>query len=185
MLIQWMSWCLGGLLLAAIVAAWWRRRPVLGVSTRGWLFLLLGLILLPGMLANIVLKNHWGRARPFETAAFGGEARFTPALVVSDQCRVNCSFVSGDAAFGFYLHAFGYVAVLRRKRQRRFWAGLGFGCLAGLNRIIMGAHFVSDVFFAGVFMLLSCSLLHMAFFGVKQTRVCWRDFLFRLPAEPA
>jgi membrane-associated phospholipid phosphatase len=99
--------------------------------------------------------------------------------------RVNCSFISGDAAFGFYLHSFGYVAATRRKRQRRFWGGLGYGSLAGLNRIIMGAHFASDVFFAGVLMLLGCSLLHMAFFGREQTTACWRDFLFQLPAEPA
>jgi lipid A 4'-phosphatase len=184
MLIQRVSRCLGVLLLAAIVAACRHRRPVLGITARGWFFLLLGLILLPGIL-TAALKNHWGRARPYQTAEFGGQARFTPAFVVSDQCRVNCSFVSGDAAFGFYLHAFGYVAATRRKRRRRFWAGLGFGFLAGLNRIIMGAHFLSDVFFAGVFMLLGCCLLHTAFFGRKKTAACWHDFLFRPPAEPA
>jgi lipid A 4'-phosphatase len=184
-LIQWTSRCLGVLMMTATVASWRRRRPVLSITTRAWLFLLLGLILLPGILANVVFKNHWGRARPFQTAPLGGEARFTPALVVSDQCNVNCSFVSGDAAFGFYLHAFGYVAVTRRKRRQCFWAGLGFGSLAGLNRIIMGAHFLSDVFFAGVFMLLGSSVLHMAFFGRKQTAACWRDFMFRPPAELA
>jgi lipid A 4'-phosphatase len=183
-LLQWAARCLGGLLLMAIVAGLWRRHPVLGLGTRAWLFLLLGLILLPGMLTAAV-KQVCGRARPFDTMAFGGEARFTPAFVVSNQCDENCSFFSGDAAFGFYLHAFAYVAATRRKRRRRFWAGLGFGSLAGFNRIIMGAHFVSDVFFAGVFMLLGCRLLHAAFFGRKQTTACWRDFMFQLTDESA
>jgi lipid A 4'-phosphatase len=170
------------LLLTALLAGLWRRRPTSELSTRACLFLLLGLILLPGMLTNAV-KKHWGRARPFDIMEFGGKARFTPAFVVADQCRVNCSFYSGDAAFGFYLHAFGYVAATRRKRRQRFWAGLGFGFLAGLNRIMMGAHFVSDVFFAGASMLLGCSLLHAAFFGRKQTATCWNDFMFQRPDE--
>jgi lipid A 4'-phosphatase len=167
---------LGVLLLTAIVFSLLRRRTILGFSTRAWLFLLLGLILLPGLMTNSS-KNYWGRARPFETSGLGGKARFTPAFVVSDQCRENCSFVSGDAGFGFYLHAFGYVAATRWKRRRRFWAGLGFGFLAGFNRIIVGAHFLSDVFFAGVFMLLGSGLLHAAFFGPRRTTACWRDFM--------
>jgi lipid A 4'-phosphatase len=183
-LIQWTSRCLGVLLLIAITAGLWRRRPVLGLSTRAWLFLLLGLILLPGMLTNTV-KSLWGRARPFQTVGLGGKAQFTPAFERSDECRVNCSFFSGDAAFGFYLHAFGYVAATRRKRRRRFWAGLGFGSLAGLNRIIMGAHFLSDVFFAGILMLFGCGLLHAAFFGHKRTIACWADFMFERPDEDA
>ena len=76
-LIQWASRCLGVLLLAAIVVAWRHRRPISGISARAWLFLLLGLILLPGILTT-ALKNHWGRVRPFQTAELGGQAGLPP-----------------------------------------------------------------------------------------------------------
>ena len=38
-----------------------------------------------------------------------------------------------------------------RWRRRVFWAAIGFGSIVGAFRMLVGAHFLSDVFFAGVF----------------------------------
>lgn len=96
------------------------------------------------MLVHNIFKDHWGRARPHQTSEFGGGASFTPAWVPSDQCRRNCSFVSGHSAMGYYLSAFALIAPAHRCR-RWLLAGLAAGSSIGLGRIVQGGHFFSDV----------------------------------------
>jgi lipid A 4'-phosphatase len=48
------------------------------------------------------------------------------------------------------------------------------GLSAGLLRIGMGAHFFSDVTYAGVFMTLTIAGLHAAMFGSARTLDRWR-----------
>lgn len=140
----------GIVLVTALAWTRWTGRNVAGLSWRAAAYLLAVLIVAPGLLANTVLKDNWGRARPSQTIEFGGKKAFTPALRISDQCDHNCSFVCGHAAMAFTPMALAFV--LRSRRQRR-WAlagGLGFGGLVGMVRIIEGGHFLSDVLFAGL-----------------------------------
>ena len=169
---------LGVVLLFGSVVALARRRMLLGLSGKAWLFLFFGLLLGPGLVANIVFKDNWGRARPREVTEFGGQAAFSPALARRQACDKNCSFVSGDASFGFFLPSFAYVVPLRRRR-RMFWGGMGLGCLIGAARVIAGAHFLSDVLFAAFFMLLTSAALHGLMFGWKETLACWKTWLSR------
>ncbi|HUY67930.1 MAG TPA: phosphatase PAP2 family protein [Alphaproteobacteria bacterium] len=173
---------LGAAFVILFIAAAVRRRPVLGLNAKACLFLFLALVIGPGLVANVALKDHWGRARPRDITAFAGDLQFTPALVPSDQCPRNCSFVCGDCAFGFFLTAFAYVAP-EKKRRRFFWAGMAAGGGFALARLADGAHFLSDALYAAFFMLLTTALLHMAMYGPGATRRCWRDWLF-FPAKP-
>jgi lipid A 4'-phosphatase len=138
----------GSLLLLAV--NWLRERRAASDFLRNnqrVIFLLLTLALGPGLLVNSLLKSHWGRARPIEVSAFGGARSFSPAYIIAQQCSRNCSFVSGDAAMGYYLIAFLFIA---RKRARTIaLAGALAGSAIGLIRIAQGAHFLSDVIFAG------------------------------------
>ena len=163
------------LLLAALAAS--QHRLLFGLRARAWLFLFLALLIGPGLVANLVFKDNWGRARPREIVEFGGPMHFTPALVPADQCRRNCSFVNGDGSFGFYLSAFGYVVPPARSR-RWFWGGLGVGTFFGVTRIVMGAHFLSDTLFAAFFMLLTIAFLHAMMFGRRKTKSLWANWLF-------
>ncbi len=133
-----------------LVVNWLRERRVakhLLFDNRKIIFCLLTLALGPGLLVNGFLKSHWGRARPIEISAFGGARSFSPAYIIAHQCSRNCSFVSGDAAMGYYLIAFLFIA---RKRARTLaLAGALAGSAIGLIRIAQGAHFLSDVIFAG------------------------------------
>jgi lipid A 4'-phosphatase len=131
---------LSSVLLSSLIFA--RARP----WRRGTGYLLLVLVVGPGVMVNTLLKDHWGRARPHQLEQFGGARYFTPALLPADQCDRNCSFVSGHAALGFYLAAIGFVATHRR----RVWlvAGLVAGTAIGLVRIVQGGHFLSDVVFS-------------------------------------
>lgn len=108
-------------------------------------FLLLALIIGPGLLVNTVLKdNSVGRARPIQVENFGGAKQFTPAFVYSGECKRNCSFVSGHAAMGFYFMILGWLFA----SPRAFWAGCMVGVILSFTRIIQGGHFFSDTLFA-------------------------------------
>ena len=114
----------------------------------------------PGLLANVVLKDHWGRARPTQIEAFGGTRQFTPAPLPASQCTRNCSFVSGHAALGFSLVGFAFLLPTARWRRRAIAATLGFGALIGLVRIVQGGHFLSDVVYAGLLVYGTTALLY-------------------------
>jgi hypothetical protein len=60
-------------------------------------FLIATMILAPGIMANVVLKEHWGRSRPID-AQFGGNEHFVSWRDRRGDCPANCSFVSGDVA---------------------------------------------------------------------------------------
>jgi len=114
----------------------WRKR----VS-----FLLLALLLLPGVVVNYVLKdNSFGRPRPVQVEQYGGESQFAPLFVYSGQCRKNCSFVSGHAATAFFTIAFAWALGLRWI----FVLGLLVGAIVSVVRMAQGAHFLSDVIFS-------------------------------------
>lgn len=153
-----------------------KKRNWLGLEGRAWVFLLMTLLIGPGLIANIIFKDHWGRARPREIVTFGGSREFTPAMVVSNACSFNCSFVSGDASFGFFLPCFAYV-VARRRARRVFWSALGVGSLIAAARILLGAHFLSDVVYSFVITLGTGAIIHALLFGRKKTFDLWRVFL--------
>lgn len=102
-----------------------------------------------GTVVNLLMKEHWGRARPASIVQFGGTAHYTPPYEISTQCPRNCAFTSGHAATAFSLLAFGRLRSVNAKRARRRWLiiGIGAGTLVGLARIAQGAHFLSDVVF--------------------------------------
>lgn len=109
------------------------------------LFLLLCLLIGPGLLVNTILKdNSIGRARPNQIQEFKGDRTFTAAFEYSGQCSTNCSFVSGHAAMGFFFITLGWFFASRSW----FYAGFTIGVIVSIGRIIQGAHFLSDIVFA-------------------------------------
>jgi len=172
--VQILARLMGVVMLVGLAYTAVRLRPLLGLSSRAWLYLVLALLIGPVVVVNGVFKNHWDRARPVQVTDFDGTQIFTPPLVVADQCDDNCSFVSGDAAVMFFLHSFAYV--LHRRRRMVFYAGLGAGLIGGFLRIAMGKHFFSDVLFAGAIVVL-CSVLAFALLYGRQAAVAmWREF---------
>lgn len=133
----------GGLLLvlAGKLMHW---PPLRRVTWQAWWFLTASLAAGPGLLVNGVLKEVIGRARPLQTADFGGLLPFTPPWFPASHCADNCSFVSGEASAAIFLVAFAYVA-------SPAWRGavlavtVCWAILVSLNRIAFGAHFLSDV----------------------------------------
>jgi len=143
-----------------LVALWLARR-------RGWLgrarpsgpdlaYLLLVLALGPGLLVNVLLKEHWGRARPIDCQEFGGTQVFTPAFLPSDQG--GRSFPSGHAAGSAY---WVVVVLILASRRRGLWLGvaLGYTLLVAWARLAAGGHFLSDILASwGILALLAYGL---------------------------
>src|SRR5229473_7051842 len=145
------------------------RRPPL-LPGRAILLMLLTLALAPGVLANLVLKEHWGRPRPIDVAQFGGDEHFRPWWDPRGDCPKNCSFIAGEPSGAFWTMA-GAAVVPPQWRALAYGSALAFGTAVGVLRMAAGAHFFTDVVFAGVFSFLVIWLVHGWLYRWPRTRI--------------
>lgn len=121
------------------------------------LFILLCVAVGPGLIINVVLKDHWGRPRPRQITEFGGRLEYTQPFVPT--VSYGKSFPCGHCSVG-YLYAVGWW-VWRRRRPRLAVAslvsGLILGTLLGIGRMAGGAHFLSDAVWSA---LLAWGIAH-------------------------
>jgi lipid A 4'-phosphatase len=117
------------------------------------LVLVLAVVLGPGVLVNGILKPFWGRVRPVRCTQFDGVGVYHPWWQPGGVGFGN-SFPSGHAAIGYVSIAAAWMVPERRSRWRRLVvaAGLAYGTLLGVTRIIQGGHFASDVLWSGLLM---------------------------------
>jgi len=163
-LARWAGWGITIALLAGAVTVFVRRQMRHGHGGREMVYVLAVLAIGPGLIANALLKDNWGRARPREVIEFGGDKHFTPAWVISDQCAGNCSFVSGEGAFAFTIIALAMLAPAGYRRRRSMIAALAFGSAVSLVRMAQGAHFLSDSVIGALLVALTAALLHCLIF---------------------
>ena len=145
-----------------------RRRMLIG--GRAALLLIVTLALGPGVLANKIFKEHWGRMRPVDVTQFGGIGRFTPWWDPCGPCMGNCSFIAGQASGAFWTLGPAALA-LPQWRVLAYGAALAFGALIGGLRIAAGGHFFTDVVFAGVFMFLLAWIMYGLIYRWRPTRL--------------
>ena len=88
--------------LAAVAIKLLLPKSKLLVPGRAVVFLVATLALGPGLLVNVVLKDHWGRSRPIDVTQFGGTDHYVRWWDPRGDCPNNCSFVSGDVAGAFW-----------------------------------------------------------------------------------
>ena len=164
---------LGGLVLSALFH---KSGPLFGIGRRGFTFLFASIALGPGIFVNAILKELWGRARPQDVMELGGERLFTPPFIITDQCGSNCSFVSGDVAIAFSSVAFALLLSGELRQKALKWA-IFFGLFIGMTRMAQGKHFLSDVFFAGIFTIVITGLCHAVImerrWGVEERLKSW------------
>jgi lipid A 4'-phosphatase len=135
----WVPVALAVVLLFKIALPW---RQTL-VPPRDILFILSTLAVGPGLVVNLILKDHWGRPRPWRVDAFGGDHPFVGVWRITHECSTNCSFVSGEASSAIWMITL--VVLLPEKwRPLGLRLVLGLAALLSLNRIAMGGHFLSD-----------------------------------------
>lgn len=134
-----------------------------GLNRKAIIFLMAVFILAPGIVVNLILKEHVGRPRPADVTVFGGEKIFQPPFVISNQCESNCSFVSGHASFAFTFMVIGFFFT-GMKRKVVLSSAFLFGAIVGFVRIFQGRHFFTDVMFAFFFTWLVITLLYKFFY---------------------
>lgn len=160
----------GGFVVVVVLAFASRKRAILNLTSRDWAFQALVFLLGPGLIVNGLLKRFWGRARPFMTQDFGGDAQFSKAWAFVDQCAGNCSFVSGEAA-GATALAVSICMVLRVNRAKMTTPLYQMGVAVALTlplvtawqRMAAGRHYLSDVVLGTLLVALLAALLHWLF----------------------
>jgi PAP2 (acid phosphatase) superfamily protein len=125
------------------------------------LFMLTFFALGPGLGVHFI-KILVGRARPRAIEEFGGNLVFTPPWELTDQCARNCSFISGEAASAFALLTL--VVFIRPNYRTAFLIVVGIIAAAfSFNRVVFGAHFLSDAVISWNLMLILAVVLWQSF----------------------
>ena len=145
------------------------RRPAL-LPGRAVMLMIVSLALAPGLLANGILEERWGRPRPIDVTVFDGTDPFLPWWDPRGPCPKNCSFIAGEPSGAFWTVSAAVVA-LPPWRMLAAGAALAFGAADGVIRMAAGGHFFTDVVFAGVFTFLVIWVLHGLLYRWRPTRV--------------
>jgi membrane-associated PAP2 superfamily phosphatase len=123
---------------------WWAPKG------RGVIFIAVTFAIGPGLLANVILKDHSHRPRPYQTVNFGGDEAFRPFYTFDGDCTRNCSFVSGEGATSFWTLA-PALLVPPAWRVAALAASVVFALCTSLLRMAFGGHYLSDTIFAALF----------------------------------
>jgi lipid A 4'-phosphatase len=143
-----------------------RRRML--IQGRAAVLMVATLALGPGIVTNLILKDHWGRSRPIDVMAFGGDEHFVPWWDPRGDCPGNCSFVAGEPSGAFWTLAPAALAP-PAWRAAATAAALAFGAGLGLVRMAGGGHFFTDVVFAGFLTFLTIWLVHGVLYRWRAT----------------
>jgi lipid A 4'-phosphatase len=150
-------------------------------------FVLLTLVVGPGLIINSALKDHWGRPRPREIAEFGGKMEYAPPLLPAG--AHGKSFPCGHCSVG-YLYGIGWWIW---RRRRPLWAalslatGLALGTLLGFGRMAAGGHFLSDAIWSGLIALGTAHVLYYYILRIparEDSRTPPGDLAARSPDRP-
>jgi membrane-associated PAP2 superfamily phosphatase len=125
------------------------------------LFFVVLLALGPGLVINVLAKGFGGRPRPDQIVQFGGFLAFRHPFQPGFPQR-GFSFLCGHCSMGYMF--VGFFFLLRGwKRWATLAAGLAFGLLQGVGRVVQGAHFPSDALLgASVMFTLAAALSPVA-----------------------
>ena len=93
---------------------------------------------------NMALKDFWGRVRPYELST--SQHDFTSWLHPNG-VNGHKSFPSGHTMAGTLCIVFSWFAI-GTVRKRLWIVGIIYGAVLGLSRLIIGAHFLSDIVFS-------------------------------------
>ncbi|MBV9289325.1 MAG: phosphatase PAP2 family protein [Hyphomicrobiales bacterium] len=158
--------------LALYAALWAAKRADARLrwapTGRAVIFLIATIAIGPGLVVNLGLKDHWHRPRPTHVQEFNGTDSFRPWYDDTGACKKNCSFVSGEAATGFWMVA--PASLLPPPwRGPAILAAFAFGVGASLLRLAAGGHYLSDVLLGGLVTLIVIEIARRFFWPGGET----------------
>jgi len=155
-----------GALVIKLIMPWSK----LLISGRAIIFLITTMILGPGLMANVILKEDWSLPRPINVTQFGGNQNFVPWWDPRGDCLSNCSFVSGEVVGAAWAVAPAALAP-PQWRALAYGAAIALGAGMAAIRVMSGGHFPSDVIFSGVFTFLIVWIVYAQIYRWARTRV--------------
>lgn len=162
------------LILIADVAIWKLSEGADAKDMKTFICILLGVFLIEIIFINIV-KIPWARPR-MRMISSQPEALFQPWWVIGNQMKDQLMVLgvaaeefksfpsghSGNAACAIMLGLIPMISArLKGKETILFWIGFGFAITVACSRIIMGAHFLSDVTIGiSITFIVECSFVY-------------------------
>ncbi|MDD3050759.1 MAG: phosphatase PAP2 family protein [Candidatus Cloacimonetes bacterium] len=147
-------------------------RKKIALYRKKLLYLVLVMIIGPGLLINAIFKDNWGRPRPRHLTLFGGTEEYHQVWETGTNSRGK-SFPCGHASMGFYLVVFYFL--LREKKQKIanlvLICSIAYGTLIGFARMTQGGHFASDVLWSFGMTYLTALLLYKPFSGAIKDNI--------------
>ena len=108
-----------------------------------------------------IMKNLWGRVRFRDLLSSGSCDGFTAWFVINGK-NGNKSFPSGHTAGAGMSYLLMLLPFIDKKREKYravyFWCPFIYTSAVALTRLVMGAHYLSDVAVGGV-IAFSCVLV--------------------------
>lgn len=114
------------------------------------LYVVLLVALGPGLVVNLIFKDHWGRPRPVHIQEFGGQYQYIPPGKMGN--TPDKSFVCGHCSVGYAFFAVYFLA--QNHKLIYFLLTLAFAWSMGFTRMAAGGHFISDVLWSGYLVFL-------------------------------
>lgn len=124
------------------------------------LYILLVIALGPGVVVNLVFKDHWGRPRPVHVQEFGGEYAYVPPLQMAD--TPDKSFVCGHCSVGYAFFVLYFLS--QNHKPLYFILTLTLAWTMGFTRMASGGHFASDILWSGYLVFLVAYALYYGWF---------------------
>jgi membrane-associated phospholipid phosphatase len=128
-----MVWLLFFVIFTLLVQWWLKNKTTKQLTCYMKIAILTSLTVWFALEVNLTLKDLWGRYRPYELTS--GNHEFTNWLTING--------VNGHKSFPS-----GQWFVSNNKRKGFFIGGIVYGVVIAISRVIVGAHFFSDVTFS-------------------------------------
>jgi membrane-associated PAP2 superfamily phosphatase len=128
------------------------------------LYILLVIAIGPGLVVNLIVKDHWGRPRPVHVVEFGGQYQYIPPLQIGN--TPDKSFVCGHCSVA---SSFIVLYFLAQNYKLLYLAlTLVLAWTMGFTRMTSGGHFVSDILWSAYLVFLVAYALYYGWYDRSQ-----------------
>ena len=139
--------------------------PSLKVWQKPALFVVLVIALGPGLVINLIFKDHWGRPRPVHITEFGGQYAYVPPLKIGN--TPDKSFPCGHCSVGFMFFALYFLS--RKRKGLYFTLTMLFALMMAITRMTAGGHFISDILWSGYLVFFVTWLIYYGWYAKNGT----------------